>query len=100
MTDFEMIDLPLAVMDKEEWHVVQATIVDVAPHITVATFAAHPSRHYPGLYAVSNIETGLSVSDGYLNLESAADAATRRLQHKTTADFIALWAILPKWVMK
>lgn len=54
------IDLPINCFTG--WQLVDAEIVDIAPHITQWTFAVHVSP-YKGLFATSNIETGCRVGD-------------------------------------
>lgn len=56
------------------WTVLPCEIVDVAPHLSdILTFVVHRQtraiRHFPNGWAISNLETGYSVS--------TADAKTR-----------------------
>ena len=84
------IKLPLSTTTG--WHVHDAEIVDIAPHLAgVATFAIHRQtpliRHFPLRrgYAISNVETGASINaDGESRAECLSKAV--KLCKKRTVD--------------
>lgn len=80
--------LPLWYIREEEWHAFPASIVDVAPHITVATWAVHRSPDDPQGWGVSNIETGYHIVVRARSRRAAINEARDRLDKKTDADCI------------
>lgn len=58
------IEMPICSGDYKFRISLVAEIVDVAPHITNATFALHPHPMWcSDVWRISNIETGLAISD-------------------------------------
>lgn len=66
------------------WHLVLASIVNVAPHIREASFAVHRAVSTSG-YIVTNIETGRFVAGGS-NIKAAEINARFKCLDKTDAD--------------
>ena len=89
------IDLPI-LMGGMHFEVVKAELIDIAPHITVGTFAVHKR---PDGWGVSNVEIGGSVT-GWAGSSAhrllAIDAATRILASKTDADMLKAYRRAPK----
>jgi hypothetical protein len=76
------IDLPVAM----SWGVYLSTpaeIVDIAPHITVATFAVHVIKSW----RVTNIETGFSVCECTTRRE-AISIAKKKLRTCSNSDVL------------
>ena len=93
------IDLPIygGFSNFDYEHTIQAEIVDVAPHITVATFAVHryPYSKYR-LWTVSNIETGCGASNGQWGTRREAIKEARRILAKfNDATMLERFARLP-----
>lgn len=56
-----IIDLPIDWESTENWKIVKAEIVDVAPHLAnIMTFAVHRDPSLSMWWQVSNVETGKS----------------------------------------
>lgn len=89
---------------RKDFAPVTATLLpDLAPHLaSVATFAVHQSPAIAGGfawgYSVSNVETGLGVSQLCRTPENAIDVARRILKTKTEADALAAYERAPKRV--
>lgn len=63
---------------------VRAEVLTIAPHLAhVASFAVHADVNDLGRWAVSNIETGMSVCSGHIEKNWAIDWADRRLSEKS-----------------
>jgi hypothetical protein len=67
---------------------IEAEIIDIAPHITCATFAVHRPVNLPGKksqFLVSNIETGTEVCRSNTK-KSAIALAHKKLSEKSNFD--------------
>jgi hypothetical protein len=85
-----VIDLPICCWSS--WKIVRASIVDIAPHLTMATFAVHRSIKNSD-YVVSVIETGELVATG--NTRNIAEINARfRCKDKTNRHLAAAFR---KW---
>lgn len=87
------IDLPLWDLQRSEWKVVPAELVDVAPHLS-GTFAVHPCPWKPGKWVVTNVETGGKVEDPLtffppFSRREAIQAARAFLARKTEEEYQA-----------
>ena len=62
-----------------EWKVVDAEIVDVAPHLAhLATFVVHEEpNEWMRKWAVSNVETGWNIARGKTRIEAIRNAAEK-----------------------
>lgn len=94
----ETITLPLWDQICLHWRVVEAELVDVAPHLS-GSFAVHqcPWRDCSMDWKVSNVETGFVIAYG-MTRSDALDAARRRLAGKTEAQYqqrLRVWARTP-----
>ncbi len=68
--------LPLFIIGEGFAEVVDAEIVNVAPHLP-ATFAVHKYSHSFGLWQVSHVETGASIGQYPDRLQQSKSAAIR-----------------------
>jgi hypothetical protein len=83
------IQLPLNCL--EQWKMVEAEIVDVAPHLA-ATFALHRGEVFGlGKWAVSDVETGNHVSCFGNTKAEVIEKATKLLANKTQQDTENAW---------
>ncbi|MHB8392681.1 MAG: hypothetical protein ACYDBH_24395, partial [Acidobacteriaceae bacterium] len=74
------------------WRIVDAEIIDPAPHLaSVASFAVHRSPVSALLWRITNIETGLFVSEGDTRDEAVTNAILR-LCGRTTTDVLRAYA--------
>jgi len=85
------IDLPIWIYGG--WKVVKAEIVDVAPHITCATWTI--DHRYKGSWVVSNIETGYGVEWGRTR-KLSIENAIKLLAGKTDKDVLKAWRNIKK----
>ena len=72
-----------------KWKAVAGTLADVAPHLTLATFAVHKTVHE--LWVVSCLETGQYAASGLTEQMALQDAA-EKLSLKTDADIAAIFS--------
>jgi hypothetical protein len=83
------INLPLNCLG--QWRMVEAEIVDVAPHLA-ATFALHRGEVVGrGKWAISDVETGNSVSSFGDTKAKVIEQATKFLAKKTQQDADNAW---------
>ena len=85
------IDLPIAWKETgRRDRIVNARIVDVAPHLAhVATFAVHQRAWWPWGWVVSNVEAGASVREsGALTEGIAIERAAAFLAGKSEAEVV------------
>lgn len=95
------IDLPCSNRHHPNtWGVVKAEIVDIAPHITVATFAVHRGAFGDYGWTVSNIETGAQITCFHSTKEIATRAAKLLLSEKHNEAVLLAFEYLPKWCRK
>lgn len=85
----ETIDLPITTGMPWLTPVVEAEIVDVAPHLANATFAVHRSRESMSQWQVSHVETGLRISPNYSTRAMAIKKAEIALRKRTQAEYDA-----------
>ena len=72
-----------------KWKAVVGTLADVAPHITLATFAVDKKVY--GYWVVSCLETGQYAASG-LTKQAALQEAAEKLSLKTDADIAAAFS--------
>lgn len=89
------IEFPMALIAIQGWQVVPAELIDIAPHITVATFVVH--RDDTGMWKVSNVETGCAIGFGSYDRTYAITRAADFLAGKTDADTLSAFKRLPRF---
>lgn len=91
------IDLPVWIGNFREWRTVEATIVNIAPHMTLWTWAVNKSTDGSPFWKVTNIETGcVCPSESYRSSVKTIEAARQVLAKQTDESMERAIATLPK----